>query len=34
MNENRARNMFIYILAHPSRSDAEKNWNAFKGDTG
>jgi hypothetical protein len=31
-NENRAKDMFIYILAHRSPTDAEKNWNAFKGD--
>ena len=24
--------MFIYILAHPSRAAAEKHWNAFKVD--
>jgi len=28
----KAKDMFIYILAHPSRADAEKNWNAFKVD--
>ena len=28
---DKAKDMFIYILAHPSRADAEKNWNAFKG---
>ncbi len=29
---DKAKNMFIYILAHPSRADAETNWNAFKVD--
>jgi hypothetical protein len=29
---DKAKNMFIYILAHPSRADAEKNWSAFKVD--
>jgi hypothetical protein len=24
--------MLIYILAHPSRADAEENWNGFKVD--
>jgi len=28
----KAKDMFIYILAHPSRADAEKNWNSFKVD--
>jgi hypothetical protein len=28
----RAKDMFIYLLAHPSRAAAEKNWNAFKAD--
>src|ERR1700693_2788815 len=29
---DKAKDMFIYILAHPSRADAEENWNAFKVD--
>ena len=29
---DKAKDMFIYILAHQSRADAEKNWNAFKVD--
>jgi NIPSNAP len=27
-----SRNLFIYILEHPSRQDAEKNWAAFQAD--
>jgi hypothetical protein len=27
-----SQNRFIYILQHPSREDAEKNWAAFKAD--
>jgi len=27
-----ALNLFIYILEHPSREDAEKNWAAFQAD--
>jgi len=27
-----SRNLFIYILEHPSRADAEKNWAAFQVD--
>ena len=29
---DKAKDMFIYILAHLSRTDAEKNWNAFQVD--
>jgi hypothetical protein len=28
----RSQNLFIYILEHPSREDAEKNWAAFQAD--
>ena len=27
-----AQNLFVYILEHPSREDAEKNWAAFQAD--
>ena len=27
-----SQNLFIYVLEHPSRSDAEKNWVAFYDD--
>ena len=27
-----AQNLFIYILEHPSRQDAEKNWADFQAD--
>src|SRR4051812_17833221 len=27
-----SQNLFIYILEHPSRADAEKNWAAFQAD--
>ncbi len=27
-------NTFIYILAHPSREEAKKNWEAFRADPG
>lgn len=27
-----SRNLFIYILEHPSREDAEKNWAEFQAD--
>jgi hypothetical protein len=27
-----SQNQFIYILPHPSRQEAEKNWAAFQGD--
>ena len=27
-----SQNLFIYILEHPSRSEAEKNWAAFQAD--
>ena len=30
--EDAALNLFIYILEHPSREDAEKNWAAFQAD--
>ncbi len=26
------KDTFIYIVAHPSRDEAEKNWNAFHAD--
>lgn len=28
----RAKNTLIYILVHPSREEAEKNWAAFQAD--
>src|SRR5437867_1885707 len=28
-----SQNLFIYILEHPSRQEAEKNWTAFQADT-
>jgi hypothetical protein len=28
-----AKNTLIYILAHPSREAAQKNWDAFRSDT-
>ena len=28
----RSKNTLIYILAHPSREEAEKNWKAFQDD--
>ena len=28
-----SQNLFIYILEHPSRAEAEKNWAAFKVDS-
>ncbi len=28
----KAKDTFIYILAHPSRAEAEKNWKAFQSD--
>src|ERR1700745_1087060 len=28
----RSQNLFIYILEHPSRQEAEKNWDAFQAD--
>jgi hypothetical protein len=31
-DEPSSRNLFIYILEHPSRQEAEKNWAAFKAD--
>jgi NIPSNAP len=27
-----SQNLFVYILEHPSRQDAEKNWSAFQAD--
>jgi hypothetical protein len=27
-----ADNTFVYILAHPSRDEAKKHWDAFRGD--
>jgi NIPSNAP len=27
-----SQNLFVYILEHPSRAEAEKNWAAFKAD--
>jgi hypothetical protein len=27
-----SQNLFVYILEHPSRQDAEKNWAAFQAD--
>ena len=27
-----SQNLFVYILEHPSREDAEKNWTAFQAD--
>lgn len=27
-----SQNLFVYILEHPSRQDAEKNWAAFQSD--
>jgi hypothetical protein len=27
-----SQNLFIYILEHPSRQEAEKNWEAFQAD--
>jgi hypothetical protein len=29
----RSQNLFIYILEHPSRQEAEKNWAAFQADS-
>src|SRR5213595_170422 len=28
-----SQNLFVYILEHPSREDAEKNWKAFQADS-
>ncbi|MDQ2899563.1 MAG: NIPSNAP family protein [Acidobacteriota bacterium] len=28
----RSQNTLIYILAHPSREEAKKNWDAFRAD--
>ena len=30
--EDASQNLFIYILEHPSRQEAEKNWAAFQAD--
>jgi hypothetical protein len=30
--DERSGNTLIYVLAHPSREDAEKNWKAFQDD--
>lgn len=27
-----SQNLFVYILEHPSRDEAKKNWNAFHDD--
>jgi len=27
-----SQNLFVYVLEHPSRKDAEKNWAAFQAD--
>ena len=27
-----SKNLFVYILEHPSREDAQKNWDAFQAD--
>ena len=27
-----SQNLFVYILEHPSRPEAERNWAAFQGD--
>jgi hypothetical protein len=29
-----SQNLLIYILEHPSRQEAEKNWAAFQADPG
>ena len=31
-DEPASQNVFIYILEHPSRQEAEKNWAAFQAD--
>jgi NIPSNAP protein len=31
-DEPDSRNLLIYVLEHPSREDAEKNWKAFNSD--
>jgi hypothetical protein len=28
-----SQNLFVYVLEHPSRQEAEKNWAAFQADT-
>ncbi|MEY2497989.1 MAG: hypothetical protein QOD12_1545 [Verrucomicrobiota bacterium] len=30
--QDAAQNLFIYMLEHPSRQEAEKNWAAFQAD--
>jgi hypothetical protein len=30
--DERSQNTLIYILAHPSREEADKNWKAFQDD--
>jgi NIPSNAP len=30
--EDAAQNLFVYILQHPNRQEAEKNWTAFQAD--
>ena len=30
--DERSQNTLIYVLAHPSREEAEKNWKAFADD--
>ncbi len=30
--EDAGQNLFVYILEHPSRDQAEKNWDAFHAD--
>jgi len=27
-----SQNLFVYILQHPTRQEAEKNWDAFQAD--
>ena len=31
--EDAGQNLFVYILEHPSRQEAKKNWAAFHDDT-
>ena len=30
--EDAGQNLFVYILEHPSREEAKKNWDAFHDD--
>jgi hypothetical protein len=30
--EDAGQNLFVYILEHPSRNEAKKNWDAFHDD--